>query len=249
MLINGSIINTKKTGWDISANITFLKNNVKGMPSPIQTGWLQGGGVSGTSVEVIQNGLPMNAFFTRKFLGMDKASGFAVYEDDGNTFYYVGNPNPKTLLGISSTFRFKKVMLTANLYGSFGQDVFYNTLLNVINAGSINSAGNIGLSIYKDPIKESIANPVTPSSRFIVKGNYIKLSNLSIGYTLGNVVKIFKAANVYLAGQNLFIITNYPGFDPEANYNGSINTVPSLGIDYVQYPSSRTIILGITFSL
>ena len=108
---------------------------------------------------------------------------------------------------------------------------------------------NIGLSVYKDPVKESIANPVTPSSRFIVKGNYIKMANLTIGYTLGNVAKAFKEANIYVTGQNLFIITKYPGFDPEANYDGSINGVPSLGIDFVQYPSSRTIIFGINFSL
>ena len=108
------------------------------MPSPIDTGALQGSGTSGASVEVIQNGLPMNAFFTRKFLGMDKATGFSIYQDDGNTFYYVGNPNPKTLAGISSTLRYKKLTFTANMYGAFGQDIFYNTLMNVINVGGIN---------------------------------------------------------------------------------------------------------------
>jgi iron complex outermembrane receptor protein len=200
-------------------------------------------------VEVIQNGLPMNAFFTRKFLGMDKATGFAIYQDDGNSFYYMGNPNPKTLAGISSTLRYKKLAFTANMYGAFGQDIFYNTLLNVINVSGINAGRNIGLSVYKDPVKESFANPVTASSRFIVKGNYMKMANLTIGYTLGNVAKVFKEANIYITGQNLFIITKYPGFDPEANYDGSINGVPSLGIDNVQYPSSRTIIFGVSFSL
>ncbi|MFI5187507.1 MAG: SusC/RagA family TonB-linked outer membrane protein, partial [Chitinophagales bacterium] len=249
VLINGAVIRNKEFSWDLSVNVTFLKNNVSGMPSPVATGSLQGPGTSGASVEVIQNGLPMNAFFTRKFLGMDKATGFAIYQDDGNTFYYVGNPNPKTLVGISSTLRYKKLTFTANMYGAFGQDIFYNTLLNVINVSGINAGRNIGLSIYKDPVKESFANPVTASSRFIVKGNYLKMVNLTIGYALGNVAKAFKEANIYITGQNLFIITKYPGFDPEANYDGSINGVPSLGIDFVQYPSSRTIIFGVSFSL
>jgi hypothetical protein len=135
------------------------------------------------------------------------------------------------------------------MYGAFGQDIFYNTLLNVINVSGINAGRNIALSVYEAPVKESFANPVTASSRFIVKGNYLKMANLTIGYTLGNVLNTFKEANIYITGQNLFIITKYPGFDPEANYDGSINGVPSLGIDFVQYPSSRTIIFGISFSL
>src|SRR5207342_2631985 len=78
LLINSSIIKNEKWSLDISVNASFLHNIVSDMPSPIQTGWLWGSGVSGASVEVINNGLPMNAFFTRKFLGLDKASGSAV---------------------------------------------------------------------------------------------------------------------------------------------------------------------------
>lgn len=248
VLISGAVVRNKEFSWDLSLNATFMKNNVSGMPYPIATGSLQGPGTSGASVEVIQNGLPMNAFFTRKFLGMDTL-GFAIYKDDGNTFYYVGNPNPKTLAGLTSTLRYKNLTFTANMYGAFGQDIFYNTLLNVINVSGISAGRNIALSVYKDPVKESPANPVTASSRFIVKGNYMKMANLTIGYAFGEVVKPFGEANIYITAQNLFIVTKYPGFDPEANYDGSINGVPSLGIDYAQYPSSRTIIFGVSFSL
>ena len=248
-LINAAVIRRGKFSWDLSVNATFLKNKVSDMPSTISTGWLQGSGISGTSVEVIQNGFPINSFYTRKFLGMDKASGFAIYEDGGATFYHVGDPNPKTLLGINSTLQYKNFSISTSLYGAFGQDIFYNTLLNVINVSGINAVRNIGLSVYQDPVKESFANPVTPSSRFIMKGNYLKMANLTASYNLNNVAKLFKGLKIYLTGQNLFIITKYPGFDPEANFDGSINGVPSLGIDYVQYPSSRTIIFGINFSL
>jgi iron complex outermembrane receptor protein len=248
-LINAAVVRNEKFSWDLSVNATFLKNNVSDMPSTISNGWLQGSGVGGASVEVIQNGLPINSFYTRKFLGMDKATGLAIYQDDGATFYYVGDPNPKTLLGISSTLQYKKFSLTANMYGAFGQDIFYNTLLNIINVAGINALRNIALSVYKDPVKESFANPVTPSSRFVVKGNYIKMANLTVSYNLDNVAKAFRGAKIYVTGQNLFIITRYPGFDPEANFDGSNNGVPSLGIDYAQYPSSRTLIFGINFSL
>jgi iron complex outermembrane receptor protein len=249
VLINTLIVKREKLSLDLSLNATFLENNVSGMPSSISTGWLQGSGVSGTTVEVIQNGLPMNAFYTRKYLEMDKATGLAIYEDGGSTFYYVGDPNPKTLLGISSTLQYKRLSIIVNMYGALGQDIFYNTLLNVTNVGGINTLKNIALSVYKDPVKESFANPVTPSSRFIVKGNYVKMANLTVSYNLDNVARFSKGANIYLTGQNLFIITKYPGFDPESNFDGGNSGIPSIGIDYAQYPPSRIILFGLNFSL
>ena len=84
----------------------------------------------------------MEAFYTRKFLGLDKATGLSIYQDNGNTFYYVGDPNPKILLGISSTFRYEKFSLTANMNGSFGQDIFNNTTYGILNV-TVFKGGNI----------------------------------------------------------------------------------------------------------
>jgi iron complex outermembrane receptor protein len=52
-----------------------------------------------------------------------------------------------------------------------------------------------------------------------------------------------------LTGQNLFVFTNYTGFDPEVNTDGTFDGIPSLGIEYIPYPLARTITLGLTFSL
>jgi TonB-dependent starch-binding outer membrane protein SusC len=247
--INANIINQKNLTWDFGVNASFNTNKVDGLAAPIFTGELNGQGVSGTLVQTIQNGLPINAFYTRKFLGMDKTTGLATYEDDGNTFYYVGNPNPKTVLGISTTLRYSKLSLTANLNGAFGQSIYNNTLNNTINVGNINGGRNIAVSVFKDPVKESFANPVTASSRFIEKGNYLKLANLSLSYALGNLGKTFKGANLFVTGQNLFVITDFSGFDPEVNVNKGANFVPSVGFEYQPYPSARTISFGLNFSL
>ncbi len=249
VLINGTVIRNKMINWDVSVNATFLKNNVSGLPTSVFTGF-----VSGVPVEIIQNGLPIDAFYTRRFLGLNKSTGFSVYQDDGNTFYYVGDPNPKTLLGISSTFEYKKFSIIVNMNGSFGQDIYNATLMNLLNVGGI-KGGNIALSIYQDPVKESFANPSqSPSSRYIQKGNFLKMNNLTIYYKIGEVAKTFKAANVYVTAQNLFLITKYPGFDPEVNVDRGVDNSnnrisPSLGIDFARYPSSRSFIFGVNFSL
>lgn len=247
--VNAAVIAREDLAWDLSVNATFIKNKVSNMPAPIFTGRLEGLGVTGALVEIIENDLPVNAFYTRKFLGMDKNTGQAIYEDGGNSLFYVGNPNPSTLLGISSSLRYKKFSLLVNMNGVFGHDIFNSTPLNVTNIGGINAGRNISKELYKEPVKESFANPVTPSSRFIEKGDFLRLANLTLSYNLGEVVKGMKGTNIYLTGQNLFLITNYTGFDPEVNVDRSLNGVPSLGIDYAPYPSARTILFGINFSL
>ena len=183
------------------------------------------------------------------FLRLDKSTGFSVYEDNGSTFYDVGDPNPKTLLGVSSTFRYKKFSIIANMNGNFGQDIYNATLMNLLNVGGI-KGGNIALSVFQDPVKESFSNPAqSPSSRYIEKGSYLKMTNMTISYNVGDVAKTFKGTNLYITAQNLFLITKYSGFDPEVNVDRNINGIPSFGIDYARYPSSRSFILGINFSL
>lgn len=247
--LNFAIISKTDLTWDFGINATFLKNNVSKLLAPIFTGNLNGQGVSGTQVQTIANGLPINAFFTRDFLGMDKATGLATYREGGSVFYYVGDPNPKTILGITTSVTYKKFSLGINMNGAFGQDIYNNTLNNVINVGSLKGGRNIAVSVFKDPIKEAFANPVTSSSRFIEKGNYLKMANAIISYNVGNVAKVFKGATVYVTGQNLFVITDFKGFDPEVNTDKNQNGIPSVGIEYTPYPSARTITFGVNFSL
>lgn len=247
--VNASVINQKNFGWDFGANATFVKNEVSGLTFPINTGELNGQGITGTSVQVVANGLPLYSFVTRQFLGIDKATGLANYTDGGDVLYPVGNSLPKRLLGLSTTLRFKALTLTANANGAFGYSIYNNTLNNVINVGSINNQKNIGYDVFKDPIKESFANPVTASSRFLENGNYLKLTNASLSYSLGKVGNSFNGINIFVTGQNLFVITDFSGFDPEVNVNKSLNGVPSSSIEYIPYPSARTITFGINFSL
>lgn len=247
--VNASILDKKDWSINVGVNATFIQNEVSNLAASINTGALDGQGISGSTVEVLRNGLPMNAFVTRRFLGFDKTTGLANYADGGDVLYYAGSPNPKTLLGFTTTVQYKKFSLTANMNGAFGHLIYNNTLNNVINVGSINNGKNIALSVYQDPIKESFANPVTASSRFLEKGNYLKMTNATLAYAVGNIGKAFKGINVYVTGQNLFVITKYTGFDPEVNVDKNVNGVPSVGIEYIPYPSARTVTFGLNFSL
>ena len=57
--------------------------------------------------------------------------------------------------------------------------------------------------------------------------------------------KTIRALSVFLSGQNLALLTKYPGLDPEVNVDKQIAGVPSRGFDYTQYPRPRIFTLGV----
>ena len=249
LLANVSAVDNTRFGVNISANATFIRNNVSGLTAPIPTGTLNGQGLTGVTVERIQSGFPINSFFTRQYEGIDPATGQAAYTDNGSPTFYAGQPNPRTLLGLTTDFRFQKLSLSANFNGVFGNQIYNNTLNSVLNVGQILTGKNIALSNFEAPVKESTTNPLTASSRFIENGNYVKLNNVTLSYAFGDVGQYFKGARVYATAQNLFVITKYTGFDPEVNTSKPVGAVPSTGIDYTGYPTARIFTFGVNFSL
>ena len=108
---------------------------------------------------------------------------------------------------------------------------------------------NIAKSILGGPIQEAISNAPAPSTRNLEKGNYLQMANASIGYRVGNIGKSIRDLYISITGQNLFVITNYTGFDPEVSTDASANGIPSIGVEYVPYPSARTFQIGVNFTL
>jgi TonB-linked SusC/RagA family outer membrane protein len=248
LLLGVTAVDGPRFGLTFNANATFVRNNVSGLPPTliIQTGTLSGQGLSGVLSETIQNGQPLNGFFLETYNGINPSTG--LYSDF-TPASYVGNPNPTTIAGLSTTVRFAKLSLTANFNGVFGNKIYNNTFNSVLNVSQIRGGRNISLSEYQSGVKESLSNAVRPSTRFLESGNFVKLTNVTLSYALGDLGKVFKGANIYAIGQNLFVITKYRGFDPEVNTNKSSGVVPSAGIDYTGYPTARTFTFGINFSL
>jgi TonB-dependent starch-binding outer membrane protein SusC len=215
------------------------------LAAPIQTGALSGQGISSTIVQIIANDQPMNTFYTRDFIGVDKATGQALYVKDGNVFYNVGNPNPTTVLGITTSLTYKKFSFAANMNGAFGHKIYNNTANAVL---PITNLPNRNISAALLNSGESITNPITASSRYLEKGNYLKMANTTISYNLGALSKDISNLSFYITAQNLFVITKYTGFDPEVNTDKQVNGIPSFGIDYIGYPSARTFLFGVNVS-
>ncbi len=248
VMLSGRLMRTKDINWGITGNVSFLQNTVDGLAGFYETGELRGQGFSNVRGQRLVNDQPLNVWYLRRFEGLDKATGQSVYADGGNTLYYSGSPNPKTLLGLSSDFSYKNLMATINMNGNFGHYLFNNTAASVLGIGNLGTR-NIAKNLINQPIKEAISNAPAPSTRNLEKGNYVKMANATLSYRVGNIGKNIRNMNISLTGQNLFVITKYSGFDPEVNTDAGFGGIPSLGVEYIPYPSARTILLGVNFSL
>ena len=249
--LTGGIIRQKDLNWNLSGNATFLTNTVNGVVGgSYLTGELRGQGFSNVEGQRVVNGQPLNVWYLAIWEGIDKSSGQSIYTggDPAANKFYLGSPNPKVLLGISTDVTYKAFTASFNMNGTFGQYIFNNTAATVLGIGNLGNR-NVAKSIIASAVKEAVSDAPAPSNRFLEKGNYIKLANATLSYRIGNLGKAIKNLNISLTGQNLFIITSYTGFDPEVNTDASFDGIPSLGVEYVPYPSARTILLGINFSL
>ncbi|MFL5739534.1 MAG: SusC/RagA family TonB-linked outer membrane protein [Flavisolibacter sp.] len=244
-----AIIEKKDFVWNFQGNITFVQNRFESpelaaLPFVKNTGGLHGQGSSGAYAEVIANGQPLDVFYLPEFLGFDKASGIAQYSKSP---IYAGDPNPDFYYGFSTDATFKKVSLGLNFHGNHGNKIFNNTAMSVLNISNIVGGRNIASGLVGNG--ENVANAITPSTRFLENGSFLKLGNATLTYRFGDLGKYLKNFSVYISGNNLFVISDYKGFDPEVNIDKTLNGIPSLGIDYIGFPTARTFLLGVNFSL
>ena len=245
--IMANVIKKQDFTWDLGVNGTWLKNNLKGLTGTYNTGGLSGQGSSGAYVQKLASGYPLNVFYTRTFLGIDKTTGQSIYVDDGDVSFYGEDPNPNFLMGASTELNYKKWMFTMNFNGAFGHYIFNETAMNVIPITNLGTR-NVASAFINSDTREDLSNPITSSTRFLEKGNFIKCQNARIGYTIGNIGKYAKNATIALTGQNLFVITDYTGFDPEVNVDKNIGGIPSYGIEYIPFPSARRFQLSVNFT-
>ncbi len=244
VVVNSVVVQREDFRVNFGVNATFLKNTFTDYSgAPILTGNINGNGLaSGIPSQQLSNNQPLFVFNMVEFLGLNE-NGVAQYSDQKK---YVGNPNPTTLLGINAGFEKGKFSFSLSFNGAFGHKVYNNTrMVNLattnLNIGR-NSTPEIGLS------NENLGNANVISTRYLESGNFLRLNNANLTYAVGDRGG-FRNIRVFLTGQNLLLFTSYKGFDPEVNTNKGVNGVPSFGIDYGAYPTARTFLVGVNFSL
>lgn len=246
--LNGIIIKKQGLTWDAGFNISYIKNNVKDLPvTLIETGNASGQGLTGTRVQIITNDKPIGTFYGRVFQGFD-SNGISIYKKDAKgqeVLEDLGSALPDYTYSFNTKVQYKNFDFSMFWYGQQGNKVYNNTANALFVKGSLNSGANVTKSVLES--KESVSNSNAFSSRFIEDGSFLRLSNLTLGYTIRTKsIKWLDMARVYVTGNNLLLITDYTGYDPEVNADASQNGVPAIGINYTNYPRSRTFTFGVS---
>lgn len=165
----------------------------------------------------------------------------------------IGNPNPKYSFGLNNDFKYKNFDLNVFFQGSVGGEILNYSLLEMASGDAnpttdaLNSwtTSNTNTDIPKAAIRTKRI-----TSRFVYDGSYVRLKNISVGYTLpSSLIKKTGLDKVrfYVSAQNLLTFTKYPGADPEVNYRNNSNerSNTNLGLDYGSYPNTKTFTMGV----
>ncbi|NCI48159.1 SusC/RagA family TonB-linked outer membrane protein [Sediminibacterium soli] len=242
--------------YSVGGNITFIDNKVTNSPySVISSGSASGSGLTSATINGYVNNQSIGTFFLQEFTGFT-AAGMSQYRDangDGivndKDRLPLGSALPKTMYNFFGTLAWKGFDLAVNFNGVSGNKLYDNTA----NAGFYKLLLSKGVNTTAEAIaypNEAVNNAAPVSSRFLKDGKFLRLNNLTLGYTFNTeamgISKYVSAIRFYVTGQNLFVITPYKGYDPEVNTDRTINGISSYGIDYLSYPKARTFLAGLT---
>jgi hypothetical protein len=226
----------------------------------------------GTPNAAVQN-LPLNADGTVDLAKYNDPANIGLYTRPGDIRFsdiendgvinnddrgYLGSFLPDFSYGVNFAANYKNFDFTLFIQGVSGNEVYNGTkvltqgMLRLFGAGTEvldawttdNTNTNVPRAVGGDPNQNS-----RTSDRFIEDGSYMRIKNLSIGYSIPSAVLgsfangSLRKLRIYASFQNLLTITNYSGYDPEIGARTSNDLVQ--GIDYGQFPQARTIMGGL----
>jgi TonB-linked SusC/RagA family outer membrane protein len=249
--------------WTTDLNLSRNDNKVVSLASdqPLFRGFTAAG-VGATNV--IKVGEPLGTFWGLKYLGVDVATGDALYDDfngDGrittDDAQVIGNAQPKLIGGLTNSFSWKGIDVSLFFQFSYG-----NKVMNYSNSFLLNPGTDLRVNQTRAALRRwQKPGDVTDiprfeynngfnsysSSRLVEDGSYLRLKNVAIGYTipskwtgkakLGNV-------RLYATATNLWTLTRYIGADPEVStLDGSTS---AQGLDFFTLPQVKTLVAGVT---
>ena len=261
--VNGVLLRRKNINWTLSANIAHNKNNISSLGTAKDI--IQGA----DNQLIIRQGEPLGSFYGLEFAGIVQegedvsklpvingitpSPGDAKFVDtdnnniiNNNDRKVLGSIQPSLTYGLSSQLQYRHWDASITFAGSYGNKLYnalgrrleqtgdsYNVLTTVLDSWTPqNPTNRLALASKSRPFSYI-------DSRYVQDASYLKLKNLTIGYSPSLPKSVPVELRLYATATNLFTITPYKGYDPEV----------SSGTDNGTYPASRSFTFGINISL
>lgn len=263
LAINGVLLRNRHINWTASANIAHNKNKITSLGGAKDI--IQGA----DNQFIIRQGESLGSFYGLEFAGIVQSDedisklpiingitpspGDAKFVDtdnnniiNNNDRKVLGSIQPSITYGFSSQFQYRHWDASITFAGSYGNKLYnalgrrleltgdsYNVLTTVLDAWTPENRNNrLALASTSRPFSYI-------DSRYVQDASYLKLKNLTIGYSPSLPKSVPVELRLYATATNLFTITPYKGYDPEV----------SSGTDNGTYPASRSFTFGINISL
>ncbi len=244
--------------YNISGNFSQNKNNLNKLSdenvNAIRGGELGNGQYTKllSSIAVDQ---PLGSFWLWEVSGIDANGKFTYVDTNGNgktgaddlaDRKFFGSYMPTSTYGVNLGLKFKKLDFSLSGYGTLGAKV-YNGKKAQRFAGE-----NIEYGVATDFYSASNTGSANPapfnavpiaSNYYLESGDFFRINNISIGYTLTKPVEYLSALRVYASAINPFIFQKFSGFTPELNGNG--DPYRNTGVELDAYPTLRSFVIGL----
>lgn len=267
-VLNTRNVMTENFTWNTNFNLSTLDNEVTGLP----------GGDIVQGLNIVREGETISSFYMVEYAGVDPANGNALFfrntlntdgtRDRSTTSNFgeaerviLGSPYPELMAGFTNNLTFMNFDLSFTFQGEWGASLF--------NLGGKFQSGNARfednqttdqLNRWQNPgditnvpqARLFRTNGQQDSSRYLEESDFIRLRNLTFGYTLPlNVTERFKVdrLRVYFTGVNLLTFTDYSGYDPESTYDNFGNSNIQRGITFYSAPPAKTFTIGLNIEL
>lgn len=212
-------------------------------------------GLSGIYSQYVREGYPAGSFFGPHCTGIDENGNYILDTDaEGNAVeHYLGSAQPKWNMGLAINATYKDFDLNISGYGMFGQKVLNATRMQLFDSSRLPSQNTLD-----DFITSGVKSGAVYSDYFIEKGDFFRLQNVTLGYTIPGTKKLgFEKIRIYVTGENLFCITGYKGTDPEVYIPDNVLQGPGIdrmitdndtGNGATYSPRPRTFSIGLNLS-
>lgn len=259
-VLNAELLRTENIFLSLSGNFSYNSNKILSLSNDKyqKDFWYEGwvGAPVQTNTHIVQEGEPIGNFYGWKCAGLTEDGLWLVEGADGKPKLaseagqedkkIIGNGVPTTFAGLNINLGVKNFDFSVALRGAFNYDIlneyrmFYETTSRL-------SEANLPVSALDKPFGGASYVKDTPKfhSYYLEDGDYVKIDNVSVGYTFKKPCKYINRIRLYLTGLNLFTFTKYKGIDPEVSMKGLAPGVESSQL----YPTTRSFTAGISLTL
>lgn len=255
---------SSKLSWKTDFNISAYQNKITDLGDVEEVS----GSNYGENRAIV--GYPVGMFMLAEYAGIDAETGeIMIYDLDGNKVALtaansvserkpMGQPYPKFFGGINNSFGYKNFSLDVFVVYSYGQSVYDDAGKRML--------GNMGFGWNQDvrtlerwqesgditdiPKLSINSNYDINCSKYLYDASYLRLRNITLSYQLPiaftQKMKLL-SAKIFISGQNLFVLSKYPGWDPEVNRDGSGPITQ--GVTYLSPPQAKVLSVGVKITL